>query len=265
MKTLKTLALLLAGGLAVAIAVPATQYHWDVNAVTLPNDMNPPWTLVNSGGVSAYLAGAAGLIVAYLVSTQAADNVYFEQSGASLQMTNQLTIEAVLRLAGGATTAANRGLAEITFTTTNNIGSSCSSSLVLVLDCGLFRERGDSRNFQTRLKPAPSCHPGVAGASVRGCKSWIEPRSVTSGARAHAFPGDTADQEVCATVVGTCRTLPPRAAGRVFGWCFRRRRVTVPPSNDGSEQCSHERRNRYVLFLQRRVHHHALERGAQGR
>jgi hypothetical protein len=151
MKNLKTLALLLAGWLAVTLAVPAAQYYWDGNAATLPNEMNPPWTLVTSGNVSAYRAYDGSPLVAYLVSTQAADNVYFEQSGASLQMTNHLIIEAVLRLAGGATTATNRGVAGITFTTTNNVGGSVwfNHSNLFVTAAGDVRGAGANLDIAT--------------------------------------------------------------------------------------------------------------------
>lgn len=117
------LASLLVGlaGPAVEASVPV---YWDGNAAVLPHEMNPPWTLVTSGNVVAYRNTDSGYPAAFLISTQAVDNVVFEQRGASLDMTNHLIIEAVVRVAGGTTGVPERAPAGITFTTEPNVGGS---------------------------------------------------------------------------------------------------------------------------------------------
>jgi hypothetical protein len=85
MKFLKCSLLFLSGWLALTISGGAVQVYWDGNAAVLPHEMNPPWTLAASGNVAAYRAADGSSIVAYLISTQAVDNVYFEQAGTSLR------------------------------------------------------------------------------------------------------------------------------------------------------------------------------------
>ncbi len=122
MKSLKTVVLILPGWFAIITGAFAAQSLWEGTAPVLPDQVNPPWTLVTSGQVSAYRDNDGSSVVAYLVSTQAVDNVYYEQSGAAIEMTNQLVISTVVKIVSGTTTTTNQGLAGITFTTAPNVG-----------------------------------------------------------------------------------------------------------------------------------------------
>ncbi|MEJ0088585.1 MAG: hypothetical protein WDM80_02375 [Limisphaerales bacterium] len=122
MKSLKTFILILPVWLVIATGVNAAQSVWEGTEPVLPDQVNPPWNFVTSGQVSAYRANDDSLVVAYLISTQAVDNVYYEQSGDTIAMTNQLVISAVMKIVSGAATTTNQGLAGITFTTAPNVG-----------------------------------------------------------------------------------------------------------------------------------------------
>jgi hypothetical protein len=124
MKISKYLVLSVLGWISAMGISRAAQSLWEGTEPVLPDQVNPPWTLVTSGPASAYRANDGSPVVAYLISTQAADNVYFEQSGAALQMTNHLVIEAVVRFVSGASGAANRSPAMIAFSTEPNVGGS---------------------------------------------------------------------------------------------------------------------------------------------
>ena len=67
----------------------AAQSTWDAVGSVLPNETTPPWMLASSSNALTYLANDSGNVAA-LTSSQLVDNVYFEQSGARLLMTNHL-------------------------------------------------------------------------------------------------------------------------------------------------------------------------------
>lgn len=108
MNRLHSLLACLLVGLAIPAARASVSVYWDGNSAVLPHEMNPPWTLVTSGQPLAYRNSDGGYPTAYLISTQAVDNVVFVQQGASLEMTNHLILEAVVRLASGESAAPHR-------------------------------------------------------------------------------------------------------------------------------------------------------------
>ena len=124
MKTQKTFAVFLfIGYFSTLDSGLAGPYYWDGNAATLPNEMNPPWTLVSSGFGQAFQSSEMSRNVAFLSSTQAVDNVFFELRGQGLEMTNQLSIDAALRMVDGKSFAtSNHGSAGIRFTVANGVG-----------------------------------------------------------------------------------------------------------------------------------------------
>lgn len=115
--------LLVAGALLAAVpprAGAGFTSSWEASSGLLPTQIGQPWTLVDTASPEDPVLGSQFLTIS---TSQDAENMFYIQSGSTVDTSGPFFMEARVRFASGSSATPSRAPISISFTTTPNVGN----------------------------------------------------------------------------------------------------------------------------------------------